>query len=51
MNDIKEKELNQIININVPQHSNGEDAGKLGKVNVLLKLLKKLLMKSQTLVF
>ena len=41
MNDIKEKELNQIININVPQHSNGEDAGKLGKVNVFVKTIKK----------
>ena len=41
MNDIKEKELNQTININVPQHSNGEDAGKLGKVNVFVKTIKK----------
>ena len=42
MNDIKEKELNQTININVPQHSNGEDAGKLGKVNVFVKTIKKI---------
>ena len=41
MNDIKGKELNQTININVPQHSNGEDAGKLGKVNVFVKTIKK----------
>ena len=41
MNDIKEKELNQTININVPKPSHEEDEGKLGKVNAFVKTIKK----------
>ena len=41
MNDNKEKELNQTININVPEFSHEEDGGKLGKVNAFLKTIKK----------
>lgn len=41
MNDTKEKELNQTININVPKSSHEEDEGKLGKVNAFVKTIKK----------
>ena len=41
MNDNKEKELNQTININVPKSSREEDEGKLGKVNAFVKTIKK----------
>ena len=41
MNDDKEKELNQTININVPKSSHEEDEGKLGKVNAFVKTIKK----------
>ena len=41
MNDNKEKELNQTININVPESSHEEDEGKLGKVNAFVKTIKK----------
>lgn len=41
MNDNKGKELNQTININVPEHSNGDDEGKLEKVNAFVKTIKK----------